>query len=67
MIEVCLRLDGFSGRKAPSSRQGLDRRLLFCAPFTSYYEESDKGQTITAKKADSIDEFTPKNTGIHQR
>ena len=39
-------------RKPPSSRQGPDRRLFFCAAFTSYYEESDRGQTITAKKTE---------------
>ena len=26
-----------------------------------------RGQTITAKKTDEIDEFTPNNKGIHQR
>ena len=67
LVEKNLRLDGFSGRKLPSSRHGLDRRLFFCDAFNSYYEESDRGQTITAKKPDMIDEFTPKNTGIHQR
>ena len=42
----------FWGRKPPLNRQGPDRRLFFCAAFsfTSYYEESDRGQTITAKK-----------------
>ena len=40
---------GFSGRKPPLNRQGLDH-LFFCAAFTLYYEESDRGQTITAKK-----------------
>ena len=61
-------VDGFSVRKPPSSRQGPDHRLFFCAAFTSYYEESDRGQTITAKKKpDEIDEFTTKNTGVHQR
>ena len=45
-----LRFDGFSGRKPPSSRQqGPDRRLCFFAAFTSYYEESDRDQTLTAK------------------
>ena len=39
----------------------------FSVFFTSYYEESERGQTITAKKTDLINEFTPKNTGIHQR
>ena len=39
-----------SGPKPPSSRQGLARQLFFCAAFTSYYEENDRGQTITAKK-----------------
>ena len=32
------------------NRQGPDRRLFFWASFTSYYEESDRGQTITSKK-----------------
>ena len=32
------------------STQGPDPRLFFCAAFTSYYEESDRGQTITTKK-----------------
>ena len=58
MIEVCLRskksairwVFGPQTRKPPSNRQGPDRRLFFCAAFTSYYEESDKGQTTTAKK-----------------
>ena len=52
LVEKNLRFDGFSGRKLPSSRQGPDRRLFFGAAliFTSYYEESDRGQTITAKK-----------------
>ena len=36
----------------------------FSVFFTSYYEESERGQTITAKKTDLINEFTP---GIHQR
>ena len=42
----------FWGHKPPLNRQGPDRRLFFCAAFsfTSYYEESDRGQTITAKK-----------------
>ena len=39
----------------------------FSVFFTSYYQESERGQTITAKKTDLIHEFTPKNTGIHQR
>ena len=39
----------------------------FSVFFTSYYQESERGQTITAKKTDLINEFTPKNTGIHQR
>ena len=30
--------------------------------FFSYYEESDRGHTITAKK-----KTTPNNTGIHQK
>ena len=46
-----------SGPKPPSSRQGLARRLFFCAAFTSYYEENDRGQTITAKKTDLLDEM----------
>ena len=56
MMEVCsgqkslLRFDGFSGRKPFSSTQGPNPRLFFCAAFTSYYEESDRGQTITSKK-----------------
>ena len=45
------------GPKPPSSRQGLARRLFFCAAFTSYYEENDRGQTITAKKTDLLDEM----------
>ena len=54
MIEVYLWLkkstiQWFSGRKPPSSRQGPDQLLFFCAAFTSYYEENDRGQTITAK------------------
>ena len=44
----------------PSSRQGPDHRLFFCAAFTSYYEESDRGQTITAKK-------TTKSMNSHQK
>ena len=43
-------VDGFPGCKPPSSRQGPDRQLFFCAAITSYYEESDRGQTITAKE-----------------
>ena len=42
----------WSGHKLPLSRQGPARRLFFCAAFTSYYEENDRGQTITAKKTD---------------
>ena len=42
--------DGFPGHKPPSSRQGPDRQLLSCAAITSYYEESDRGQTVTAKE-----------------
>ena len=38
-----LRFDGFLGRKPRLSRQGLDCWLFFCAAFTSYYEESDRG------------------------
>ena len=45
------------GPKPPSSRQGLARQLFFCAAFTSYYEENDRGQTITAKNTDLIDEM----------
>ena len=72
MMEVCsgqknLRFDGFSGCKPFSSTQGPDPRLFFCAAFTSYYEESDRGQTITTKKNNLIVKFTPKNTGIHPR
>ena len=40
---------GFSGRKQPLNRQGPDHHLFFCAAFTLYYEEGDRGQTITAK------------------
>ena len=47
-----LRFDGFSGGKPPSSRQGPDRRLFLFAAFTSYYEERDRDQTLTAKKPD---------------
>ena len=67
MMEVCsgqkslLWFDGFSGRKPFSSTQGPNPRLFFCAAFTSYYEESDRGQTITSKKNNLIVEFTPKN------
>ena len=55
MMEVCcgqknLRFNGFSGRKLFLSTQGPDPRLFFCAAFTSYYEESDRGQTITTQK-----------------
>ena len=38
------------GPHPPLNRQGPDRQLFFCAAFTSCYEESDRGQTITAKK-----------------
>ena len=31
-----------------------------CDPCHSYYEESGSGHTITAKKTDQIEEFTPK-------
>jgi len=56
-----LLFDGFScGRKPLSSRQGPDRRPFFCAAFTSYYEESDRGQTITTKK-------TTKSSNSHQK
>ena len=51
LVEKICDIDGFSGRKLPSNRQGPDCRLFFCAAFTSYYEESDRGQTITAKKS----------------
>ena len=47
-----VRFVGFSGRKPPSSRQGPDRRQFFFAAFTSYYEESDRDQTLKAKKPD---------------
>ena len=55
MIEVCLwskksAIRWVFGPHPPLNRQGPDRRLFFCAAFTSYYEESDRGQTITAKK-----------------
>ena len=40
----------FSGHKTPSNRQRPDRHLFFCAAFTLYYEEGDRGPTITAKK-----------------
>ena len=55
MMEVCsgqknLRFNVFSGCKLFSSTQGSDPRLFFCAAFISYYEESDRGQTITTKK-----------------
>ena len=45
-----LRLDGFSGGKPPSSRQGPDRWLFFCAAFTLYYEESDMGSHNNSQK-----------------
>ena len=69
MIEVCLwskksAIRWVFGPHPPLNRQGPDRRLFFCAAFTSYYEESDRGQTITAKKNDQIADFKPKNTGI---
>ena len=55
MIEVCLwskksAIRWVFGPHPPLIRQGPDLRLFFCAVFTSYYEESDRGQTITAKK-----------------
>ena len=55
MIEVCLwskksAIRWVFGPHPPLNRQGPDLRLFFCAVFTSYYEESDRGQTITAKK-----------------
>ena len=41
----------------------------FSASFVLWRQsqDSDRGQTITAQKPDQIDEFTPKNTGIHQK
>ena len=55
MIEVCLwskksAIRWVFGPHPPLNRQGLDRRLFFCAAFTLYYEESERGQTIAAKK-----------------
>ena len=55
MIEVCLwskksAIRWVFGPHPPLNRQGPDRRLFFGAAFTSYYEESDRDQTITAKK-----------------
>ena len=52
MIEVCLwskksAIRWVFGPHPPLNRQGPDRRLFFCAAFTSYYEVSDRGQTIT--------------------
>ena len=58
MIEVCpwskKICDSMGFRAANRLRVDKvpDRRLFFCATFTSYYEESDKRQTITAKNPD---------------
>ena len=71
MMELCLWSKksakcGFCSRKPPSSRQGQDLQLFFCAPFTSYYEGSYRGHKITAKKRLNRWIHT-KNTGINQR
>ena len=54
LVEKICDLMGFqfqaASHKPPLSRQGPDRQLFFCAAITSYYEESDRGQTITAKE-----------------
>ena len=58
MIEVCLwskKICDSMGFQAANRRRVdkvPDRRLFFCAAFTSYYKESDKRQTIIAKKPD---------------
>ena len=49
LVEKICNSMGFSGRKQPLNRQGPDHHLFFCAAFTLYYEEGDRGQTITAK------------------
>ena len=47
LVQKICWFDGFLGRKPPSSELSSDRRLFFCAAFTSWYKGSYRSHTIT--------------------
>ena len=51
--KICSSMGFWANRKPPSSRQGPDRRLFFCAAFHSYYGSKNNSQKTPTKSLNS--------------